>query len=504
MIPIQKLQLLEENRSGPMLPPGATEHHIKSLEPSGEVISGNATRGGVTQMGRIGEGQGHVSREILFTPDKATGSRVFPPGKRQAKYGIGPDGDKVVISGKVEDAMRPGRAEQGPPGPPGMDLRMVWPERQLEIYKTKLWGTALGIGLPPLPDFLQLVGGKMPDSHEDLLHTPYADGMLALYQQLVDRKILAFEPAQVQLKSDIRWAYHTEWWQYEGHRIYALDATTAHALLNTNFDDFPVDQFHLPVRSFFIRLPRELGWRVSLYEWNTRAKVWANIDPSHPEPDQEMDGFMVTADEHNGQLKALSIVVAGRSARSPMEDHLMWVETPIWNRKTLGEVVTQSLTPDNAMPEDDDFDRKLLKLVYGAILYIISAHPELRAIAPPTPGRIAKARREPKQASKIKHRSRYIITYVGGPQQGFQAQEDDTPVESLVRRPPKPHMRAGHMRHVWLGHRGTAERQTEIRWIQPVMVGSWDRIAAWQMLQGMRLTIRKTRPAEMIIPEEVT
>jgi hypothetical protein len=408
-----------------------------------------------------------------------------------------------------------GMVQGDPDGPsPLPDLRVTWPERQIAIRdvllrskKSHRYGQVL---LPYLPEFVQQCGGKMPESFEAMKDTAFADNMIDFWADAIKNHGMPADAASLQARSDLRWAFHTEWWEYAGHRVYALDATTAHALLSTDIEDFPAEQFHLPVNSFFLRLPRELGWEVDIRLTKLPQSELNTPMDQHPEPMQKLDGIMVTGETKNGQLDTISIVVSGYTQRQDhayaavgMADHLMWVELSMkdtdGNYRTLGEVIRQTLVteplPDGSLPTHPENEENLLKLVLGTILYITSAHPHLKAIDPPSPGRLAKARRDPKQAAKLRHRSRYAVTYVGGPHEGFQEQPDEVPVDQLKRKPPRPHQRAGTWRWQRIGPRGgDLVRHT---WINPVSIGSWDRIAAWEALKGLRISIGKTRPAEV-------
>lgn len=389
--------------------------------------------------------------------------------------------------------------------PDGLDLRMTWPERQLFIREQnyRLGRYALAEAeLPPLPDFIKACGGKMPDSFHSTLYTPFAEKLSALWNKYYrdSRGHLSHEVASAVLNAGARNAYHTEWWEYEGRRVYALDPTTAFALLHTDIDDFPCAEFHLPVRSFFLRIPRELGWQFSLETMMSLNGVTLMGGLSvpldeHPEPVQELEGFHVTADMRGAELLRLQVIIAGRSIRNPAGDHTMWIELPM-RHSNLGEVIAQVLEPadDLAARTGYDIDRRFLKIILGSILYITSAHPELRAIAPQSSGTRAKALKDPARAGVAKERSRYAITYVGGPQYGVRHEPGHVAVDALTRRPPAPHMRTGHYRWQPYGPRDAGLRRHI--WVQPVQIGAWDRIAAYEAQKGLRITIRKTRPAQ--------
>lgn len=393
-------------------------------------------------------------------------------------------------------------------GPDGYDLRMTWPERQLWLRDKNLRNARLrklaDTELPYLNDFVERCGGRMPDTLDELERSPWGVALERFWNQMFQHnRNLSYELAQMQLHADVRWAYAVEWWEYEGRRTYLLDPTTAHALLHTNVDDYPTAEFKLPLRSFFIRIPREMGWKFELSE--QAGIILSQPLDTHPEPTQEMDGFHVTADMVGGRIYNLEIVAAGRSTFGPMGDHMMWGEVPFAQHATLGEVINQMLVPSSraASMTEAGFNKKILHLVLGTILYVTSLHPELRAVEPPHHGTLAKAMKDGgAKAARAAERSRYCITYVGGPRSGFKTAGGEGDVDGMTRKPPRPHVRAGHMRHIWLGARGTDGRHSEVRWIQPVMVGSWDRIAAYEAEKGYRFVMHKTRPAEVVHPEE--
>ena len=389
--------------------------------------------------------------------------------------------------------------------PDGMDLRMTWPERQLELrrlhYRRGLHAYADTV-LPYLPDFIARCGGRMPMEARAVAETEFARRLEEHWNRhLQFRRNLSPEVAEMLLNGDARWAYHVEWWEYEGRRVYVLDPVTAHALLHTTVDEFPTEMLRFPVRSFFIRIPRDLGWQYDLREFPNLVSSVPDMK-DHPEPVQEIDGVHVTLDGPTERPDRLQLVVAGRSVRGVDADHLMWSEVSL-QPPTLGEVLAQTLTAtDRAEGADEIIVRKIIGLVLGTVLYITSSHPELRAVAPVSASGLAKALKDPdpKRRARAAERSRYAIMYVGGPTQSFRKADGDGKPEDLSRKPPRPHVRTGHFRHVWLGARDSAERRSEVRWIQPVTVGSWDRVAAYNAEKGYRYVIRKTRPAEMIHP----
>jgi len=85
------------------------------------------------------------------------------------------------------------------------------------------------------------------------------------------------------------------------------------------------------------------------------------------------------------------------------------------------------------------------------------------------------------------------VTWVGGPLEAIL--EDITEeVDAHLRKPPRPHIRAGHYRRVRCGPKGN--QHLELRWIKPVHVGSWDRVHAWEQLKGKMLSPRMVRTAK--------
>lgn len=392
--------------------------------------------------------------------------------------------------------------------PDGLDLRTTWPERQLLIretnYRRGLYELAEA-EIPQLPEFIASCGGKMPDSMHSMDHTRYAERLTDLWNRIYQggrQNQHRHDTAEIVLNSTVRWGYHVEWWEYEGRRVYALDPTTAQALLHTEIDSFPTAEFHLPVRSFFLRIPRELGWKFDLGEIAAVAQGKTHLSvplECHPEPVQELEGFHVTADMRGNELLRLQVVVSGRSVRAPEADHAMWMELPM-RFATLGEVIAQSMAPaDHLIMQEDRLDRRFLKIILGSILYITSVHPELRAIAPPAHGTVAKALADPQKHARYAERSRYAITYVGGPQYGIKHEPGQVDIDQLTRKPPAPHMRTGHWRWQPYGPRDSMQRKHI--WVLPVQIGAWDRIAAYEANKNIRIIIRKTRPAQTFIPE---
>lgn len=390
-----------------------------------------------------------------------------------------------------------------PVGSDGLDLRMTWPERQLLIrrdnYRRGLRELA-DVELPFLPDFIQQVGGAMPQTYDSLHGTQFVSRLEAFWTQHARRGVQAVEVCRLLLNAAARYAYLVEWWEYEGRRSYALDPITAHALMHTHLEEFPVSALRLPVRSFFLRIPQDLGWTVSL-ENRPDVNLSVPLD-RHPEPIQPLDGIHVGCDMVNGELKQLQVVIAGRSRQGPEGDHCIWGEIKVEGAETLGQLINQELAPVDAWAATAaDLDRRVLRMALGTILYITSSHPELRPIEPPASKTLAKAEKSdnPERRARALERSRYTITYVGGPNAGFrEAARGATGPLGYTRKPPKPHVRVGHMRHVWVGPRESPSRHTEIRWIQPVMVGSWDRLAAYNAEKGYQIAIGKTRPAMIV------
>lgn len=418
--------------------------------------------------------------------------------------------------------------------PAGADLRMTWPERQLAIrrmeYRRGLYKLA-DTELPFLPDFIARVGGAMPLTLGALNETEYSRRMETFWSQQANRG-MDRDVAELMLNAGIRYAYAVEWWEYEGRRAYLLDPTTAHALMHTSIDDFPVSEVRFPVRSFFIRFPQELGWSLSMDRPDVNLSRPRHL---HPELEQPLDGVHLTVDGPTERPTRVQVIIAGRSQRDLAGDHCMWSELPLFRhdgvsintgeglRKvgppcdgvtlgqiidsgiqvgrvtTVGDVVNNRLLPNDKWAALADVDRKILRMAFGALLYITSSHPNLRPIDPPAESTLKRQERtgNPEQRARAKNRSRYSITYVGGPTSGFRAARAPSGEPSdMTRQPPRPHVRVGHFRHVWLGPRD-GERRSEVRWIQPVTVGTWDRVAAWRAEQGYKMVIGKTRPAEI-------
>ena len=394
-----------------------------------------------------------------------------------------------------------------------LDLRTTFPERQLLIREKWMnkgeTGRRYAAQMPPLPTFIKQCGGKMPAHFLDLEGTQYLQQVGAVWNFIYGKGQIHEGLAREQFREQARWQFHTSWWEHEGHRVYAVDAQTAHAFLNTSIDEFPMEQLRLPVKSFFIRVPRELGWEVSLLVPGYTPPEWDRPVEEHPEPTQELDGFMVTGEYTGATLDQLQIILSGRSKLALEADHTLWLELGM-HHTTLGEVVRQHLEPSGKIthamvemlygptsPSVAEIDRKMLRFILATILYVTSVHPQLKAVEPP-PKLSAKATKYSTLATKAaKDRSRYVIHYVGGPSESFRTQRSDD-VTDTKRKPPRPHVRSGHFQHVWLGPRDTPDRRSEVRWIQPVQVGSWDRIAAYQAMKGLRISLNKTRPAEVI------
>lgn len=407
-------------------------------------------------------------------------------------------------------------------GVTGMDCQRIWPERWVRGLRTLHHGRKMVLrknGKPveetnaadllwPLnPGVMAtLFTNGIPVNLGEFVETPYAARASKVYPALLGEASPRVK--NILTASFLRSAWNVLSWQDQGARLYILDLATAEALCWTKVEDLEIDTLQLPVRSFYVQIPRDMEWKVSLDKENS----------FDPEPEQLMEGYMVSGEYVDGKLVVLHVVMCGKAQKSE-DDNIHWVKLSLEGCKTIGEFIHRNLTAEPALIFDG-FTQEIgevkegqhlffakpeaMRLLMGAILYITSAHPHLRAI--PTPLRPKGNKTTPRHVRKWKQyeqSTRAAITWVGGPLEGVVHEDgvglnnEDMGLEgaAATRRPPRPHMRAGHYRRVWLGP-VDARTGRELRWIKPVAVGDWDRRLAWEALKGHR--VGKVRTAEVV------
>ncbi|HEV8177053.1 MAG TPA: hypothetical protein VGP44_05130 [Gemmatimonadales bacterium] len=366
-----------------------------------------------------------------------------------------------------------------------MIYRDTWPERYFSMMQQDIPGLWPG----SWAKLLELCGGTLPPSLTALAKSPFggwADDQLEglMLQGRKSGKPLPRDRVEMFYAQQFRYMYHMTWWLHEGTRVYVLDETTTLALLHTTVDDFPVSEFRMPARSFFLRVPDGLGWQVDL----PRIEGWTDT-----ELEQKLDGFQLTLEtEPDGTPAQLQVLLVGRGS-TPQEDNVQWYDLTLHGKATLGDVITQRL--GSSMREWEQYvNRDVLRLIFGAVLYITSNNPLLTPI-PPLPRPTVKRKGSGKRAwNQYESATHHPVIYVGGASQGFvKGQTRSTGHGELLRKPPKPHKRDGHFRMQAVGPR--AEGQHERIWIQPQEIGDWDRVLAWETARAMRVVERRTRPA---------
>lgn len=372
----------------------------------------------------------------------------------------------------------------------------TWPERYMATLETHDYGWVW----PGWDTFMQWMGGELKNTATEIGDTPYWKWFLWQLPNASPlgevRHFTRDELIRV-ANQTLRYVWQATWWVRGGRRVYVLDETTTLALMYTDVADIPADELHLPMRSFFLRVPASLGWRVQLPATDTLAKG--------TELDQPLNGFVVTGEYREDdptRLQRIRVLVTGLGS-VPEEDNTHFYDLTIRPGQTLGEVIHQRLEPNT--PADADvqefINRDVLRLIFGAILYITSANPRLVPVPPmlrPTVKRKGAGKRAWRQYDAA---TRHPVIYVGGPSEGItRSPGQDAGSPTSDRKPPRPHMRSGHFRNVAVGPRGGGQHVR--KWIAPVQVGDWDRVLAWKTAQALKLTEARTRPA--LPKEEVT
>jgi hypothetical protein len=271
-------------------------------------------------------------------------------------------------------------------------------------------------------------------------------------------------------------------------------------LIYTAFDSFPTAEFQLPVRSFYLRVPE------CLEMWcNVPSLMYGDLFTAEEAPqlgliqqretEQPLDGFLVTGEYQGSRLTALRVLAAGRGS-TPEEDNTHWFHLGLQGA-TLGAVVAAAAQEARDHQAEEWLEEREMRLVLGTILYLQMAHPELTPI-PPTPRPGVKRKGSGKRIWKQYEAStRYTVVVIGSPRDEIERVQIKRTPGRLTRRPPRPHMRAGHWRAVWLGAHTDPTRHTETRWIKPVWVGDWARIEQYESIEQIRRVERRPRPADV-------
>jgi len=303
------------------------------------------------------------------------------------------------------------------------------------------------------------------------------------------------------------------WW-HAGKRYYFIDDETAAAILNTEFTDFPVALLRAPLPSFWVAMPPGSQWHVTTATKNEIGKAGlVRIDA--PEL-QRIYGAAVSAQcapgDDDGVIDHLHITLVGKGRARPQRasvaifpsnlgDCVIDFTVPLHDHTTLAVYSTPSLARDKpglytmidgVDAEELETTATITKLILGLMLYLTSVHPQLTVKhALPRPKGNERKHKNAKPWRHYREATRSAVVYVGGPDQGHQ-REHTQASRGLPskRKPPTPHVRSGHFRHQ---HVGKERSRVEIRWIQPMQIGSWDRRMAWEATKGT--IVRRTREA---------
>lgn len=363
------------------------------------------------------------------------------------------------------------------------------------------WDDDGGPAWPGYQGMLWLYNGVLPTSLETAMKSRHGKGVFMAWQHknwekmgLVDSRDTAFMRAADNVMVSVNVAR----WIHDGRRCYELDESTAIALLDTDFSDVPSALLRFPVNAFWLVLPSTFRWIIPLDDV-----------PGDPNVQLEalIEGYLIGLEStEDGHVKSVNAVACGRGTApgdypygEPSRLHFLDVPEP---NQTLASLAhTMSSDPS---AEASDPKAALAQLLVGLGLYIQSVHPRLvtQTIEPPPP-RVAQPwkRRKFRSPGSAPSRvdPRLVITYVGGPDQGHhEAAEEskgETDISLLARKPPKPHVRAGHFAHTWVGAHDSPDRHAELRWRRPTKVGDWSRVVHYESLRKGVLRVARTRPA---------
>jgi hypothetical protein len=404
----------------------------------------------------------------------------------------------------------------------------IWPERWLEDMRRQATPTAeyrdaaTGRTLAKLPAMYPGTDGKglwvgverlvreghgrISLNYDEFRHTQYASEVRQLGEQMEQSQRMEVANGGAMWASQhLIGTYLVARWLYHGRRYYAVDPATALALLDTEFDEYPVADVRLPVQTFWVGIPPTIQWFID------SSKI--DSPNAQKEPTQRVEGLLVGGCDFDadGKPNSLRMLICGKSAY-PEEDAHLWYSTGLNTATGTLEPFSQ-LRPPMEMDESNrayfagaDFAGEqemmavALKFVLGLCLYLNCVHPQLKVHEPVPLPTVRRKGRHKQTWNQYEQSTRCHVTYVGGPDHAHRqaALVEGAPMAEMTRRPPRPHTRAGHIRRQWVG---TGElRHVENRWIQPVKVGDWSRILLWDQTQHV---IHKTRRAEVVAPDEV-
>lgn len=333
--------------------------------------------------------------------------------------------------------------------------------------------------------------GRVPDDAQIFANLP---GPLAIHSRVAR----AFDERTARDFTLRTWA--TARWYDSGKRVYVVDPTTAAALLHTKIDDFPSDLFHLPVDSFYLQVPAEFQW-TSTHNDSAPSDLLEGLTVTRwtqPEGRQLVVTMSSVATPKFPDGLVSMIFLAEPAAGTTLKTYIGRAEEGITFLRHDGtEVQGDHLKTMQAETP------KIVRYILSTCLYLTSVNPRIVTITPPTKPTSARKGRHKREWNHFERHTSVPVAFVGGPDIGHRSERTDVVGREYGdRKPPRPHVRAGHFKHVWLGHKGGVDRRAEIRWIQPTVVGDWSIIVAWEQVHQQRL--RPAVAAENPMAEEVT
>jgi hypothetical protein len=213
-------------------------------------------------------------------------------------------------------------------------------------------------------------------------------------------------------------AYSVRRWEHYGKRMYVIDPDTFSLLANTELPRMPLSEVRGPHPTFWLQFPKDTYYfEADIF---LPKDALEGVDPKNKNL-QEVDGVMVsfshTETTHTHQ-RQLTMVVGGRSLRSPSDDNIVYFNESL-DERAIGSLWKNQ---DETGLLQGGYEIGVLtpRAVLNFCLYMMSEQPRLEPIPPIERRKFAEIRSPQQrmaalasQNAKLAKKTRLGYIYVG-------------------------------------------------------------------------------------------